>query len=629
MCFKNQKFFTRLRLISDSEIILTIKGNNTQQILNNENITLYEYSSKSYKYYTFDTKPSEIRVNGNKINEIDYYVYNLSLEENNITIKFNKTLQNLNVIFYNLFNITNIHFNNFDFSQIISMKGMFYNCSNLTSIDLSNYDTSSVTDMSYLFNGCINLISLNLSNFNTSSVVDMSYMFNDCNNLISLDLSNFNTSSTIYMNSIFKNCYQLTSLNLTNFDTSSVINMGYMFYNCKNIISLDLTNFNTSSVTAMNSMFAYCNNLISIDLNSFKTSLVTHMNYMFAFCTEFILLDLSNFNTSLVVAMNSMFKNCINLISIDLKNFNTSSLRNIAHMFYNCYNLISLDLSNFDTSTVTYMLAMFYNCKNLISLDLNNFSKFNISNDADKKGIFSKTNPYLIYCINNIDPNNEVIKQINQLIPNSINNCSDICFNKNKKILYNSKACEFNCSNIDIFNYNNICYSSCPKGTHNISENTCIKDNYKIKYDYSSSIELDINLNTSDLDSSSVTEIPNNIENNNISLIHNYNEYFYNLIKPINNENDFSIKISNELEKGNLNDFINIIEKENKDIIIIDNDKNIIYQLTSSYNQRNNIYNNISSINLGVCETKLKLYYNITTDTPLLILKMDIYEKGL
>ena len=70
MCFKNQKFFTRLRLISDSEIILTIKGNNTQQILNNENITLYEYSSKSYKYYTFDTKPSEIRVNGNKINEM-------------------------------------------------------------------------------------------------------------------------------------------------------------------------------------------------------------------------------------------------------------------------------------------------------------------------------------------------------------------------------------------------------------------------------------------------------------------------------------------------------------------------------------------------------------------------------
>ena len=41
--------------------------------------------------YKFDDKPSEILVNGMKINKIDYYVYNLTNEENNITIKFNKT----------------------------------------------------------------------------------------------------------------------------------------------------------------------------------------------------------------------------------------------------------------------------------------------------------------------------------------------------------------------------------------------------------------------------------------------------------------------------------------------------------------------------------------------------------
>ena len=58
-------------------------------------------------------------------------------------------------------------------------------------------------------------------------------------------------------------------------------------------------------------------------------------------------------------------------------------------------------------------------------------------------------------------------------------------------------------------------------------------------------------------------------------------------------------------------------------------DENIIYQLTSSYNQNNNIYNNISNIILGSCETKLKLYNNISENSSLLILKMDIYEKGL
>ena len=57
-------------------------------------------------------------------------------------------------------------------------------------------------------------------------------------------------------------------------------------------------------------------------------------------------------------------------------------------------------------------------------------------------------------------------------------------------------------------------------------------------------------------------------------------------------------------------------------------ENNILYQLTSSYNQNNNKYNNLSTINLGECEKKLKKHYNINND-PLLILKIDIYEKGL
>ena len=49
------------KLISDSEIILTIIGKNKQQILNTE----------------FNQKPSEILVNGNKIDKIGYYVEGL------------------------------------------------------------------------------------------------------------------------------------------------------------------------------------------------------------------------------------------------------------------------------------------------------------------------------------------------------------------------------------------------------------------------------------------------------------------------------------------------------------------------------------------------------------------------
>ena len=92
------------KAICDSEIILTIKGNNTQPILNNEIIQLSDLNV-NYHNYTFNETPSEILVNGNKVNIIDYYVYNLTLDENNITIKFNKTLKNCN---FNISSATNI-----------------------------------------------------------------------------------------------------------------------------------------------------------------------------------------------------------------------------------------------------------------------------------------------------------------------------------------------------------------------------------------------------------------------------------------------------------------------------------------------------------------------------------------
>ena len=87
-------------------------GNDTQQILNTETVILGE--GDLAPNYTFNITPSEILVNGEKVNYIDYYVYNLTLEINNITIKFNQTLTNCNVMFSGLSNISNITFIHFD-----------------------------------------------------------------------------------------------------------------------------------------------------------------------------------------------------------------------------------------------------------------------------------------------------------------------------------------------------------------------------------------------------------------------------------------------------------------------------------------------------------------------------------
>ena len=164
------------KVISDSEIILTIKRNNTQPILNSQIIELSDLNVK-YHNYTFNETPSEILVNGNKVNIIDYYVYNLTLDENNITIKFNQTLKNCNVMFARLTNIIKIYFKKFDFSGT-QMIGMFYGCKNLSELDLSNFNISSATKIDYMFYLCYQLIYLDLSNLNTSSVTSMNCLFN-------------------------------------------------------------------------------------------------------------------------------------------------------------------------------------------------------------------------------------------------------------------------------------------------------------------------------------------------------------------------------------------------------------------------------------------------------------------
>ena len=85
--------------------------------------------------------------------------------------------------------------------------------------------------------------------------------------------------------------------------------------------------------------------------------------------------------------------------------------------------------------------------------------------------------------------------------------------------------------------------------------------------------------------------------------------------------------IGNQIMNGTLNPLIdNIINGEKKDLL--QKDDNTQYQLTSTDNQKNNKYDNISTVLLGECEDILKDKYNIDKNLPLLIFKIDYYQKG-
>ena len=88
-------------------------------------------------------------------------------------------------------------------------------------------------------------------------------------------------------------------------------------------------------------------------------------------------------------------------------------------------------------------------------------------------------------------------------------------------------------------------------------------------------------------------------------------------IKEVKDERDEEI----DRFRKNLDDF-NV--SENKDIIKTEG--NVQYQMTTSDNQKNNTNKNMSTIDLGMCEDKLKTIYGIDKSLPLIIFKIDYFS---
>ena len=86
--------------------------------------------------------------------------------------------------------------------------------------------------------------------------------------------------------------------------------------------------------------------------------------------------------------------------------------------------------------------------------------------------------------------------------------------------------------------------------------------------------------------------------------------------------------IKEDIMNGKLNNsLLNVLNGEKKDLI--KTDKNTIYQITTTENQNNHEYNNISTVNLGDCEDRLKGIYGIDKNLSLIIFKIDYYKEGL
>ena len=172
----------------------------------------------------------------------------------------------------------------------------------------------------------------------------------------------------------------------------------------------------------------------------------------------------------------------------------------------------------------------------------------------------------------------------------NLNKChcliDNYCPKEYNKLIREKNQCIDNCSNDDIYKYeyNNKCYTYCPEGAHisKINKYMCEKQCQK-----DSPYE--------------------NIENNKCIKECNATDLFKGVCIIKNKDSEIKDKVISLIKKqlinGGLDNLIYNLTKGITKDIIIQND-NITYQITSTTNMYNNVYDNISTIILGECENK-------------------------
>ena len=522
---------------------------------------------------------------------------------------------------YSMFNgcksLTSINVSSFNTLKVGDIDGIFRDCSSLTFIDITNFNTSSATDMRNMFNGCSSLTSIDITNFNTSKAYYMQNMFNNCKSLTFINISNFDTSQVTYMNSMFSGCSSLTSIDVSNFNTSQVKSMNYMFYSCSSLNYINTTNFDTSQVTSMYSMFHGCSSLKSIDLSNFDTSQVTSMYSMFNGCSSLKSIDLSNFNTSQVTSMYSMFNGCSSLKSIDLSNFNTSQVTSMLDAFHGCLKLISLNLSSFETSLVTDMEYLFSDCINLEYINLKNFNESSLYNSPSYyKKMFYNLPENLVVCINQNLTERKIFPQITEKKCYTID-CSDDWKSRRYKIIANTGTCIDSCNNSTEYKYeyDGKCYANCSYYYYVVNESNYYCTN---------------NLSCPE-------EYPNLIETKKKCIKYDFLNSIQDMVKIERNESEkmpkeeeikFCDNILKNVEEGFTSENYDTKNLDKGEDEVIKTEKMTI-TFTTSQNQKNNINNNMSTIDLGECETLLRNYYNMSNNETLYMKKIDIVQEGM
>ena len=573
---------SRLRKLDKiNEITITLKGMNTFQNIISNSIP----------------PPDEVIINGEK-KELALTNYLLPDSIINVTIRWNSVFPSCGYLFYNFDHLLSVDFSNFDSSKLNDMTSMFHGCRNLKSINFKNFDTSLVEKMYDVFYACDSLESLDLSNFNTSLVTTMANMFYNCTSLKTLDISNFETKSVENMENIFRNAESLVSLDLSNLDLSNVRYLSYGFYGCKSLIYLNL-NINKEKENIQ------VQEIISNDL----TDLIYCIDEV---KSKKIIRSFQNINRN-----NDCNNECftgVNKLIIEKKVCIDDCEKDDTYKYeYNniCYNSSQLEPENSEEKTEQAESSVIESSEVEESSQKTESSVIE-SNEVEESS--QKTE-------SSVKESNEVEESTQKTESPSIEN-SEVAesIQKTESSSIENSEEEESKQKTEISSIE----------SSEVEESSQKSESFGIE---SSELEE----NSEKIGSPDKSENSDNINSENDKILENFSvkEFFKESLDIINVINEDITKkdeiiksIKKELMSGNLDTLlINVTSGEKQDLIATD--KNTIYQITTSENQKNNEYTNISTINLGKCEDRLKYIYGIDKNLSLLIFKIDYFEDGL
>ena len=389
------------------------------------------------------------------------------------------------------------------------------------------------------------------------------------------------------------------------------------------LIYLNLSKFDTSSVALMNNMFEGCSSLEILNLFYFKINETTNIKGISKDINSKIISCIYDNISRQYMPDNFRYFGCDNNCFNNNYRFLILEKNNV-RCVDKCFND---NITKFEYNNNCYKLCpnnthiSYYNdylCEDDIKC-----LEFGINNTAckekTKEGYYFDINDGIYKrCHNNC-------KTCDNFGNETHNNCIE-CKEQFQYIYYdyyinknNNKNCRMNCPyKMFLYQNNYICTNndSCP-------------ENFSKLIDGTNNCTEDIKIATTNIELSTIYYESDKIKTNSIENNTTIYESLTNIIEQEETiiKNDVSKKdekissFFNDMVNHNLDNVIGNVTKNKKDVVQIEDD--LIMQITTSENQKNNNNSNISTIDLGDCEDKLKEVYEINKTLPLIIFKID------